>query len=435
MDKKGYIRDAATKFNAEEREAIWEVISTRFEFEGQDELDLCRQLWEERDSLPREHAGVYVDEVQDLCEVEWMLLAQMVRHSGGLFFTGDPYQALRPSGFYWKRLQLRLGRNLQVQEGSLSLNLRNTRQIAEFVQGELERIRAKYHMEQQPDYRVTALIEGLPPALGHIRRIDASQVARWLGDQGALVVWDPSARSEPFAQAVLEAGGLVVTVDEAKGLEFDWTAVLKPYTSLAHQMEGRSSLVRAQAFSRLYVALTRARRGLLVLDEQTDLSPSVLPQADSAWWQSWEAAEHVLVRSVQAVVESGRSRSAGTAWWKAVARVAESLGDLDRAIEYYERAGLYGDLARCTEKLGRFSDAEAYYETAEQFSEAARCYERAGGYMEAARCYEQAGEYADAASCYEKAGRYAEAGRCYRWSGRYADAVRCERLSRSRGGR
>lgn len=137
-----------------------------------DELDLCRQLWEERDSLPREHAGVYVDEVQDLCEVEWMLLAQMVRHSGGLFFTGDPYQALRPSGFYWKRLQLRLGRNLQVQEGSLSLNLRNTRQIAEFVQGELERIRAKYHMGQQPDYRVTArkvsfggdgLVEGCRP--------------------------------------------------------------------------------------------------------------------------------------------------------------------------------------------------------------------------------------------------------------------------------
>ncbi|MGQ9486323.1 MAG: hypothetical protein ACUVR7_12995 [Armatimonadota bacterium] len=174
LDKEGYIRDAATEFNAEEREAIWEVISTWFEFEGQDELDLCRQLWEECDSLPREYAGVYVDEVQDLCEVEWMLLAQMVRHSGGLFFTGDPYQALRPSGFHWNRLRLRLGRQLQVQEGSLSLNLRNTWQIAEFVQGELERIRAKYHLEQQPDYRVIALIGGLPPALGHIRHIDAS---------------------------------------------------------------------------------------------------------------------------------------------------------------------------------------------------------------------------------------------------------------------
>ncbi|MGQ9738726.1 MAG: hypothetical protein ACUVRT_12575 [Armatimonadota bacterium] len=35
LDKEGYIRDAATEFNAEEREAIWEVISTWFEFEGQ----------------------------------------------------------------------------------------------------------------------------------------------------------------------------------------------------------------------------------------------------------------------------------------------------------------------------------------------------------------------------------------------------------------
>ncbi|MGQ9881161.1 MAG: hypothetical protein ACUVSV_09915 [Armatimonadota bacterium] len=44
-------------------------------------------------------------------------------------------------------------------------------------------------------------------------------------------MWGSSACSEPFAQAMLEAGGLVVTVDEAKGLEFDRTAVLKPYTS------------------------------------------------------------------------------------------------------------------------------------------------------------------------------------------------------------
>lgn len=149
---------------------------------GQDEPDLCGQLWKVRDSLPREYAGVYVDEVQDLCEVEWMLLAQMVRRSSGLFFTGDPYQALRPSGFHWNRLRLRLGKHLQVQEGSLALNLRNTRQIAEFMQDELERIRTKYRLEEQPDYHVTALIEGLPPALGHIGRVDALDAARWLGD-------------------------------------------------------------------------------------------------------------------------------------------------------------------------------------------------------------------------------------------------------------
>lgn len=34
LDREGYIRDATTEFSAEEREAIWEVIATWFEFEG-----------------------------------------------------------------------------------------------------------------------------------------------------------------------------------------------------------------------------------------------------------------------------------------------------------------------------------------------------------------------------------------------------------------
>lgn len=214
-------------------------------------------------------------------------------------------------------------------------------------------------------------------------------------------MWDEPARSEPFAQAVIEAGGLVVTVDEAKGLEFDRTAVLKPYASLAHQMREQSSLLRAQAFSRLYVALTRARRGLLVLEGEGEPSPAVLPQADASWWQGWEAARRVLVRSVQVVAEGVESRLVGDTRWLAVARMAENQGDLHKAIEYYERAGLYGDLARCTEKLGRFSEAAEDYEAAKQFLEAGRCYAQAGECGKAGRCYERSGEYVEAARCYE----------------------------------
>ncbi|MER3473194.1 MAG: hypothetical protein C4335_04020 [Armatimonadota bacterium] len=246
---------------------------------------------------------MYVDEAQDLCEVQWMLLARMVRHPRGLFFAGDPYQALRPSGFHWNRLRLRLGRHLHVTEGSLALNLRNTRQIAEFVQSELERVRARYQLEHLPDYHVTALMEGLPPAVQQTSRADASQVAEWLGNQGALIVWDKSAKSEQFAQAMQEHGTLVVTVDEAKGLELDRAVVLDPYTNLHRQMQGRRVTLRQQAFSRLYVALTRARRGLLVLEERKQLVPVGLRQADAEWWRSWQAAEPVLVRSVQAIVQ------------------------------------------------------------------------------------------------------------------------------------
>lgn len=114
LDEQGYIENAATEFSPEEREAIWAAIASWFRFEGEDELDLSRRLWE-TGGVSDTYAGVYVDEAQDLCEVQWMLLARMVRHPRGLFFAGDPYQALRPSGFHWNRLRLRLGRHLHVK--------------------------------------------------------------------------------------------------------------------------------------------------------------------------------------------------------------------------------------------------------------------------------------------------------------------------------
>lgn len=255
-----------------------------FRLEGLDELDLSRQLWQNRASIS-EYDGVYVDEIQDLCEVQWMLLIHLVKKAhrnpqqDWLFLTGDQFQALRPSGFHWERLVSRLEQAAGVQEGSLGLNLRNSKQIAQFVQAEIDRLFDLYASAladkkneiHKPEYPIDALIEGISPAYLLAEKAIPEHVASWLGNQGALIVWDEADKGSDFAQEVSRKGGVVVTVDEAKGLEFDRAALYEVYKNLHAVMQSglkrKVRVVCRQAFSRFFVALTRARRGLLIIDQ------------------------------------------------------------------------------------------------------------------------------------------------------------------------
>ncbi|GBC94289.1 ATP-dependent helicase/nuclease subunit A [bacterium HR16] len=328
LDREGYLHNAASDFSVQEREAIFAAIQTWFPIGGSDELDLSRKLWEQPEKVVASYDGVYVDEIQDLCEVQWMLLMRLVRHPAGLFLTGDPFQALRPSGFHWNRLVRRLSQEVTVLEGSLKLNLRNSRQIALFVQGELERIKREYDLDEMPDYHVTALLDGLPPAAATLDSpaLSAQQLAEWLGDQGAVIVWDESDKNIPIAQQLGQHGALLCSVEEAKGLEFDRVILFNIYSRM-HEQVRRSPVLRLQAFSRLYVALTRARRGLVVVEDTPQSLPPSLPKLSKQWLSAWEAAERVVVRSYEALTTN-------PAIWTRARRM-EWSGRLEEAAELY----------------------------------------------------------------------------------------------------
>ncbi|MGC8785425.1 MAG: hypothetical protein ACP5RN_13695, partial [Armatimonadota bacterium] len=382
MDKEAYVQGVEHKQQQEERAAIYEALQTWFLLRGEDELDLSRRLWEDGDSLAPQYDGIYIDEIQDLCEVQWMLLIRLVKYHAGIFLTGDPFQALRPSGFYWKRLVARLSQAVTVQQGSLQLNLRNSRQIAQFVQQEMQRVRDKYGLKEMPDYHVTALLEGLPPARLLLREAPQTflqRIASWLDDQGVVLVWDESEKSQPYVQQLIQHGALVCTVEEAKGLEFDRVALYRIYSRLHDQMK-QSTVLRQQAFSRLYVALTRARRGMIVLETENTFLPPSLSEADNGWWESWKSVQPVRVRSTE---------------------VFASLAQLARRKDH---EGKYAEAAILYEKADDYAYAAWCYEKAQDDANAARCYERAGDYTRAAKCYEQVKNYANAAECYKQAG-------------------------------
>jgi len=445
LDRDGYVNAVELPEQQQEHNAIYETLQTWFQFEGEDELDLSRRWWQERDTILPEYDGVYVDEVQDLCEVQWMILLRLVRRPHGLFLTGDPFQALRPSGFHWNRLRARLQQAANVQDGSLGMNLRNSQQIARFVEEELRRFKGLYRLDEQPDYHVDALLEGLPPVGAKAASCPPEQVADWLRGQGALIVWDDEERQDEFVQRCAEAGARLVTVQEAKGLEFDRAAVYGIYGRMNQLRRVGSSVQRQWAYSRLYVALTRARRGLWIIEPNPSDLPKGLHRDWQAWLTGWAEAETLPVLSLHAIGETPERH--------------EAEGDYPRAAYLYKQTGSYGDAgwcyeqagdkqsaARCwakqAEREGQTLKAAQWYEQAEMYADAGRCYEQAGDAISAARCwakqaeregqtlkaaqwYEQAEMYADAGRCYDKAGRYADAERCYDKAGRYADAGRC----------
>jgi hypothetical protein len=415
LDRDGYVNAVGLPEQQQEHEAIYETLQTWFQFEGEDELDLSRRWWQERDTILPEYDGVYVDEVQDLCEVQWMILLRLVRHPHGLFLTGDPFQALRPSGFHWNRLRARLQQAANVQDGSLGMNLRNSRQIARFVEEELRRFKGLYRLDEQPDYHVDALLEGLPPVGAKAASCPPEQVADWLRGQGALIVWDDEERQDEFVQRCAEAGARLVTVQEAKGLEFDRAAVYGIYGRMNQLRRVGSSVQRQWAYSRLYVALTRARRGLWIIEPNPSDLPEGLHRDWQAWLTGWAEAETLPVLSLDAIGETPERH--------------EAAGDYPRAAYLYEQTGSYGDAGRCYDKAGRYADAGRCYEQAEMYADAGRCYEQAEMYADAGRCYEQAGYEISAARCWakqaEQQGQTLKAAQWYEQAGDKKSAARC----------
>jgi tetratricopeptide (TPR) repeat protein len=399
LDRDGYVNAVELPEQQQEHNAIYETLQTYFQFEGEDELDLSRWWWQERDTILPEYDGVYVDEVQDLCEVQWMILLRLVRRPHGLFLTGDPFQALRPSGFHWNRLRARLQQAANVQDGSLGMNLRNSQQIARFVEEELRRFKGLYRLDEQPDYHVDALLEGLPPVGAEAASCPPEQVADWLRGQGALIVWDDEERQDEFVQRCAEAGATVVSVQEAKGLEFDRAAVYGIYGRMNQLRRVGSSVQRQWAYSRLYVALTRARRGLWIIEPNPSDLPEGLHRDWQAWLTGWAEAETLPVLSLDAIGETPERH--------------EAAGDYPRAAYLYEQTGSYGDAGRCYDEAGMYADAGRCYEQAEMYADAGRCYEQAEMYDYAGWCYEQAKMYADAGRCYEQAGYEISAARCW----------------------
>lgn len=277
------------------RDAVWPVFE---EYRGQ----LASRKLKEVDDAYREiaemiateqgsklgYAAIVIDETQDFGPQALKLLRAMIAHGpNDLFFVGDGHQRIYSRN---RAAMSRCGIDIRGRSRKLYLNYRTTdeirRQAVALLEGceiddlddghdESKRYKSLSHGPAPEVRKTSGLEEASQAAIGFIQQWRSAQAEN---ESLSFCVVSYSEKSRDALGQQLQAAGIasvpitaqsnhadarnvvhLATMHRAKGLEFDCVIVVAPesYLGPAEETAGQRRL--------LYVALTRAKRGALLL--------------------------------------------------------------------------------------------------------------------------------------------------------------------------
>lgn len=251
---------------------------------------------------------VFVDEAQDLSPSALALMAEVCRSPQGLFFAADSKQSLYSRNYTWSSAHPRL--QFQGRTATLTRNYRSTREIGAAAFG---LVRGEEGAPAEPpasvhDGPLPVLLRGIAPeeqgtwvarfvkqmtAHLHLQESAAAvlvpsshigeSIARHLDAEGVPAQFFPGRDLDLRAQCVK-----VLTMHSAKGLEFPVVVVAgfeEGTYPLLENFEDHSLYEERMSQERrlLYVALTRAMRGLMVVVPK-GCRHQALMELDPAHW-------------------------------------------------------------------------------------------------------------------------------------------------------
>ena len=251
---------------------------------------------------------VVVDEAQDLSPVSLALMAEVCKTAEGLFFAADNKQSLYSRNYTWSSAHPRL--QFRGRTALLSRNYRSTREI--------DRAAFSVLVAEEDDGLVASnsVHEGPLPVL--VRDIAADKQAEWIARfvrqmarhlhlkvSAAAVLVPGAAAGETMAKELMAQGVearyfagrdldlkadvvRVLTLHAAKGLEFPVVVVagLESGTwPVPEDFEEPDLFAERARHERrvLYVGLTRAMRGLMLLVPQGCRHPAVVDLDLNQW--------------------------------------------------------------------------------------------------------------------------------------------------------
>lgn len=269
-------------------------------------------LWDDQDRIrlilqnewiPADYTALFCDESQDFTriELEWILrlsvLGRLARHlPPGMpclpfMFAGDPLQTLNPTGFRWAALRAAFTEELARITGKENLwtpsfaqlnhNYRSAQDVVRVVNLlQLWRARTLGMRDIQPQ-RAWSREHGSATLWVLDQNTTAETLREHLSDAIVIVPAEECgedayiARHPALSELLLRANGRyagVFTALGAKGLEFDRVVVFgfgesAPDDALVRVRDAdESDVEKAHFFNKLYVAASRARKELVILD-------------------------------------------------------------------------------------------------------------------------------------------------------------------------
>ena len=298
------------------RTAVWEVYEAccvtnhgeRFPELRNEAVDIVRSgAW----NAPWDY--VFVDEAQDLSPSALALMAEVCSRSEGLFFVADTKQSIYSRSYRWASAHPLL--QFRGRTASLTRNYRSTKEIEQaafcvLVPEEGETIEASSSVHDGP---LPVLVRGVRP------KDEADWIARFvrqmarhlhLRQDAAAVLVPTSEIGRTLASRLTDAGVpatffagrdldleadciKVVTMHSAKGLEFPIIVVAGFYQgtySVESDFDDSGFYNERMRHERrlLYVALTRAMRGLMLLVPE-DCQHQALEEIDGSRWHAEKA--------------------------------------------------------------------------------------------------------------------------------------------------
>ena len=298
---------------------------------GWDDQDLIRfvlQNCQVRELAKDKYPVIFCDEAQDFTQIEFKFLLQVSAFSGydlswqssiPFAFAGDPFQTINPTGFSWARLKAAFFRtidDLKCREicpvlKELRYNYRSKPGVVNFA-NLIQYYRYKLLLNQEEVTAQIAWLEEIPlaPSLfilgNNIRPTDIQNVKPI-----TLVSQEPGEieeyiRKDEFLMALTDKGeknGETVFYNtfssaEAKGLEFDnvilykfgeegakWLSQLLESLTSEISLEESFLIGASYFFNKLYVATTRARKEIYIIDSQ---------EGYDKFWKFFQSGEALL---------------------------------------------------------------------------------------------------------------------------------------------
>ena len=222
------------------------------------------------------YGHVIVDEAQELSQMAWRMVMRRIPNRS-LTVVGDVAQRGSAAGARsWAQMLDPFVKG-RWREELLTVNYRTPAEIMALAADVL----ASVAPDEQPPESVRA--EGIPPravgglaSIPHVVEEELAEMGAEIGQGGRLAVIAPRARIAELARALpdavpgdqaeaLDSPVALLTVDQAKGLEFDRVVLADPAGIVAQSPAGGHDL---------YVAITRATHRLTVVHEN-NLPPSL----------------------------------------------------------------------------------------------------------------------------------------------------------------
>lgn len=374
---------------------------------------------------PKRYALLVLDEVQDLTPKQIRTVLKLAETH---LLCGDPTQTLYATRFAWRTIKEHFytsqqGVDVNERMRYLSRSFRGTVQITQRAR-RLSKYMKEVGVPDVSEFTEAGMQDGPEPAIWSISFAQSNLMQR----NPNVVVLVPTERERESLRKLLEHD-FVYTIFEAKGLEWPfvvlWSEGAGAWASLPDEQQ--PDYARHAALRQLFVGITRAREGLIVvnaghgvstwLTRMLNLQPTELVQwSQDITASDWEAQglrflEQGELEKAAAYLREARATDAVQAlgllisvqrgepieeWpkilWDRVPYLAceVAYGQLKShftahpadAVQVARRLGKMEECAlwqaRCDMLEGRFAQAATYFEAHQAFGEAGLAFEKAG---------------------------------------------------------